>query len=135
MATDKPKFKFPKSMGLCADKLYDLKERRLAISKEASKLNEEETALRAYIIESLPKSDALGAAGKVARVTVTSKKIPTVTDMDKLLKYVKRSKGNEDLLTVTTSMSVPAVKARWEDGKIIPGVGVFNVISLSMNKL
>ena len=68
MATKKT-YKFPKKIGTCADKLYKLRQDRLAQQKIVDALQEEESALKTHIINTLPKSEASGVSGKLARVT------------------------------------------------------------------
>ena len=59
----------PKTIGACADRLYELKELKSEAQKVVDKIEEERKALERHVIETLPKSAALGVAGKVARVT------------------------------------------------------------------
>ncbi len=126
------KYKFPKTMGSCADRLYELRQKRLEMQKEVDAVAAEETALKNYIIETLPKSEASGVAGKLARVTVVTKTIPQVKDWDAFYKYVKKT-GQFDLMQRRITDS--AIKERWEAGKEIPGVEHFNAVSVSINKV
>lgn len=125
-------FKFPKGIGACADKLYKLRQKRLEQQKKVSEIEAEEKALKAHIIDTLPKSEASGVAGKIARVTVVTKKVPQVKDWDLFYKHVKRT-GNFELLQ--RRVGDAAIKERWEDGKEVPGVGHFNAVTLSINKV
>lgn len=129
---EKPKYKFPKAMGACADRLYQLRQKRLEMQKEVGKVAAEESALKEHIINTLPKSEASGVAGKLARVTVVTKEIPKVEDWDAFYKYVKKT-GNFDLMQ--RRLTDAAVKERWEAGKEVPGVGHFNAVSISINKV
>jgi len=132
MKDDPKKFKFPKAIGACADKLYQLRERRLMMQKEVDLVEEEEKALKEYLISTLPKSEANGVAGKVARVTVVTKPVPQVKDWDLFYKYVKKS-GEFELMQ--RRLSDTAIRERWEAGKQVPGVESFNVVSISINKV
>lgn len=129
--TDK-KFKFPQAMGACADKLYELRTKRLSIQKLVDEISEEESALKNHIINNLPKSEASGVAGKLARVTVVTKEIPQVKDWDTFYKYVKKT-GSFDLMQ--RRLADVAVKERWNNGKEVPGVEHFTAVTISMNKL
>lgn len=132
MAVEKPKYKWPKSMGLCADKLYTIRQERLAQQKIVDALEAEEKALKEHIINTLPKSETSGVAGKVARVTITSKNVPQVKDWDAFYKYVKKT-GEFELMQ--KRLSDAAINERWEQGKKVPGVEAFNVTSVSLNKV
>jgi hypothetical protein len=134
MATEKtePKFKFPKTIGACADKYYQLKESRLAAQKLVDKIEAEEKALKQHIINTLPKSETTGAAGKLARVTVVTKEIPQIKDWDKLYAYIKKNNAFELL---QRRVSDSAVAERWEAGKKVPGVEAFTAVTISCNKV
>jgi len=131
MATE-IKYKFPKALGACADKLFELRNKRLAEQKKVDEIAAEETALKNHIIENLPKSEASGVAGKLARVTVVTKQVPQVKDWDAFYKYVKKT-GSFDLMQ--KRLTDAAIKERWEAGKEVPGVEHFNAVSVSINKV
>lgn len=131
MAATKP-YKFPKALGACADRFFELREKRLAMQKEVDAVEAEEKALKEHLIQNLPKSEASGVAGKKCRVSVVTKPIPQVEDWDAVYKYIKRT-GSFELLQ--RRLADGAVKERWEAGKEIPGVTHFNVVTLSVNKL
>lgn len=133
MAVKKKTYKFPKAMGACADMLYKLRQERLAKQKGVEAIEAEEKALKLYIINNLPKSEASGVAGKMARVTVVTKEVPQVSDREAFRKYVNRTKRFD--LANKLSPSAPAVRAMWEDGKAIPGIDKFNAVTISMNKV
>jgi hypothetical protein len=125
-------FKFPKTLGACADHVYTLRQERLAAQKVVDALEEEEKALREHIINTLPKSEATGAAGKLARVTVITKEVPQVKDWDKFYAYVKKNNA-WDLMQ--RRLSAAAVTERWEAGKEVAGVEPFKAVTLSINKV
>src|SRR5690349_19141017 len=115
-----PTPKMPKTIGLCADRLYELREARLAAQKQVDAMEAEEKALKEHIIQTLPKSDASGAAGKIARVSVVVNEVPQVKDWDKLYAHVKKT-GDFELMA--RSLGKAAVQERWDHGKTVPGVG------------
>lgn len=127
-----PKLKFPKSLAVCADKYYELKQRRLEMQKEVDKVGAEESAYREHLINNVPKSKATGIAGKVARVTVYNEDVPTVKNWDKFYDYVIKNKAF-DLLQ--RRLNAAAVEERWEAKKKIPGVEPFAVTKISLNKV
>jgi hypothetical protein len=115
-----------------ADKLYTIREHRLALQRQVDELQKEETALREDLIANISKSDALGVSGKLVRVTVVTKPKPSLKSWDDLIAYCRR-RGAWDL--IQHRISDDAVKQRWADGKEVPGVESFNVVTLSMNKV
>lgn len=126
------KYRFPKAMGACADRLYILRQERLAAQKKVADMEAEEKALKAYIIDNLPKSEASGVSGKVARVTVVTKVIPQVEDWNE---FWSKFNKKRDMDLLQRRVNDAAVKARWEAGKEVPGVGHFNSVTISMNKV
>jgi hypothetical protein len=132
MATKTVVYKFPKAIGECADKLYELKAKRLVGQKLVDEVEAEEKALKAHIIEVLPKSEASGVAGKIARVTVVTRDEPQIADADAFHAYIVKSK-RWDLMQ--NRLSPGGIKEIWEAGKKVPGVEPFKVVTLSLNKV
>lgn len=125
-------YKFPKTIGACADHLYQVRADRLARQKVVDDLQAEETALREHIIQTLPKSQASGVAGKLARVTVVTQAIPQVKDWTRFYQYVHKHKAFELL---QRRLSKGAIEERLEGGAKLPGVELFNAVTVSLNKL
>jgi seryl-tRNA synthetase len=132
MTTEK-KIRLPRAMGKCADKLYEVRQKRLALQKEVDALKAEETAIKNHIINKLPKSQASGIAGSLARATVITKEQPQVKDQEAFRKYMNRTKRFD--LANNLQPSAPAIRDMWEEGKDIPGVEKFNVVTVSLNKV
>lgn len=130
MAAAKP-IKLPKTMGACADLLYETREKRLAAQKIVDELAKQESAVREHIINNLPKSDT-GASGKRARVSVVTKQVPQVKDWDKFYAHVKKT-GQFELMQ--RRLVDTAIRERWDNGKQVPGVEAFGVVSVSLNKI
>ena len=131
MAKEKT-YKFPKTMGACADKVYELRNKRLEQQKIVDAIEDEEKALKKHIIENLPKSEATGAAGKIARVSVISFEIPQVKDWEAFWKAFNK-KTDTDLLQ--RSVNKAAINERLEAGKKVPGVEIYKDLKLSITKV
>lgn len=132
MAT-KPVYKFPKSMGACADKLHDLKTKRLAGQKLVDEVAAEESALKTYIIDNLPKTDS-GASGMYYRVAVVNKQVPQLdTEHEEdFYKFMAKSK-RWDLMQ--KRLSVTAIQEMLDAGKTVPGIKMFQTTTVSLNKI
>lgn len=115
-----------------ADALYEMREARLAAQREVDAMKAEETKLTNELISAISKSDATGVAGKLVRVSVVTKPVPSVKDWDALWTYIVRRKAYD---LVQRRLSDTAVKSRWEDGVDIPGVESFTTTALSINKV
>lgn len=124
--------RLPKTLAQAADELYTTREERLKRQKEVDALAAREKELRDYLIANLPKSEASGVAGKVARATIKTKQVPTVKDWAKVHAYVKKT-GAFELLQ--RRLSETAVQERWEAGKEVPGVEHFSAVVVSLEKV
>lgn len=130
MSTAAPSF--PKTLGACVDRLYELRDKRLKQSKVVEALEKEEKALKEHLIQNISKADSSGVSGKKAKVTIQTKAQPSVKDWDAFYKYIARTKSFELL---QRRVNAAAVTERWENGKTLPGVDKFNVVSVSLTKL
>ena len=130
---EKKTFKMPKTLGLCADRLYTVRQTRLKENQAIEAFKSEESQLKEHIINELPKSQMSGVAGKLARVSVETKQVPTVEDWDKLYDYIKKS-GNFQLLNRALNVAA-AIEILEETKKKIPGVAMFGAVTVSVNKV
>lgn len=129
---DKADFKKPKNLATAADRMYTVRQERYAAQKIVDALQAEETFLANHLVDNLPKDDATGAIGKVAKATITSKTKPRVVDWPKLHAYILKNKAF-DLLQ--KRVADEAVMSRFDAGKKIPGVDTFKAIGVSLNKV
>ncbi len=125
-------WELPRTMGACADALYATRAARLILEKQADELKAREALIKDHIIETLPKSDAEGVAGHVARVAITKREIPRVVDWDKLYAYVRKTK---DFSLLQRRLADAAIAERWDAGKEVPGVDRFTLMGVSVKKL
>jgi len=132
MPKKEKEYRVPKRLGTCADKLYEFKQERLAAQKIVDEMKKRENAIIEHVIATLPKSDASGVSGKVARVMVTTKEVPTIKDFKKLQAHIKRT-GNFDLLQ--RRLNAAAVNERWDVNKNVPGVEAFTKVGVSLTKV
>lgn len=123
--------KYPKSMGACADMLYVMRSKRLAADKVAADLKATEQALIEHIINTMPKDDA-GGVGKTHMVRVVTKQKPQVKDWPVFYAYVAKTKSFDML---QKRLSEQAVQDRLDDGKKLPGVELFNAVTVSLTKV
>lgn len=126
-----PPFKPPKSLGACADLLYSTREERLLEKHVVDALDEKEKRLKAHIIDKLPATQR-GVAGKVAKVLLTDKSVPRVTDWEAFYAWVKK-KNRFDLLQ--RRLSEDEITKLWDAGIEVPGVEEFKVWSVSVTKI
>ena len=119
------------SLGACADRLHELREKRRAMQKEVDAVEAVEKAIEAHIIDTLPKGDG-GAVGKNYKAMVVASDIPTVKEWSDFYKFIVKTK-RFDLLQ--KRLSTAGIVEYWDAGKVIPGVGKFTKISVSLTKV
>lgn len=136
MATaKKPALKIPKNLAQAVDLYYQKRQDRLALQKQVTEMEEEEQLLKSHLIENIPKSEATGIAGKLARISITVKTIPQVTDWDAFYAYIAKNRSKGAFAMLNRAVNAKAVSEVWDAGKEVPGVGTFTAKSLSINKL
>ncbi len=131
--------KLPKTIANSVDVLYKVRADRLALSNLVKELEATEAQLRERIIAELPKDDATGIAGKLARATVEKKTIFQVEDWGKLHGFiVKEYKKNPGVFAFLQRRVGDAACADFEEqnkGKLPPGVTKMFVPVVRLNKV
>lgn len=131
--TREGEFILPKKPAECADLLYQLREERHALQRRADRLKEAETALSDFFINTLPRSDATGIAGRVARVQIEIKPVPQVADWDRLYAYIK---ANDAFELVQRRLGEGAAKELLDAGEgAKAGLTVFQAKKISCTRL
>lgn len=131
----KKTFKPPKSLALCADMVGDVRAERLDAQKTViAPLAEQESALREHLINTIPKSDATGIAGKRWQVKIVSHDGVEVTDKQKMIDHAFKNKAKGGLALLSISINEAAVKEIWEKGGKLPGVKPMKYPVLSVIK-
>lgn len=125
-------FKPPKTLGACIDQAYELRSERLRLQREIDAIGAQETLMKDHIINTFSKTDINGAKGKRASCGIVPKRVPKVMDWNAVYAYILKTKSPELL---QRRIHEKAWRERLEDGKAVPGVEAFDVITLSLRKL
>lgn len=123
--------RIPKNLGACADLLYDLRAEKAELSRQIREIESVEKEVKEYIINTLPKSDLTGVSGAKARVSVVSKEIPVVTSWEDLYEYIQETSNFHILGRRIIDKAIREIQETEE----VPGIGSFNVISVSCKKV
>ena len=127
-----PSIIVPGSLGSCVDRIYRLREQRRLLEAQIDDLKREERAIELHLVDTLPKSDATGIQGKVAKGKLASKAIPTPRDWDAIYGYVH---SHHAFHLLQRRLATAAVSELLQDGQAVPGVEIFHHISMSITKL
>lgn len=127
------KLKVPASVGAAVDFLYATREKRKMFEAQAAAVKEEETEIETQIFNKFKKADLDGARGKQAQASVSSSDVPTLDDWDAFAEHLKKNPADLDMLQ--RRLAIEAVRARWSDKIVVPGVGTFTKIKLTLTKV
>lgn len=120
------------NIGEAADKLYLIRQKRFALQKEVDALKKSEAEIEAYLVDELPKVEAKGVAGAVARVQIKTKDVPIVEDWDAVYRYIAET-NNYQLLN--RRINTTAYTELAASGENIDGISERKIISLGLNKI
>ncbi len=127
-------FKVPTDLGTRADLLQATRIARLELQKQVDELASRESAMRQAFIDEFTVEGATvtGATGRSAHASLVEKEEPQAEDWDATYKWISKTKS-WDLLQ--RRISAPAVRARWEAGKEIPGIKRVKIYTISVTKV
>jgi len=126
------KLVLPKTLGGTSDALYKIKEELSALNRKIKDLEEQRGELIKHAHKQLNKAHITSVKGRYGQISKTERDIPIIEDWDAFTKYVARTKSFDML---QHRVGEAAIKARWEEGKEIPGIGVFTNVGLSITKV
>jgi len=132
MVTKGKKLVIPATAGAAIDALDTLRDKRKAIEATATTIKAQEAAFEDAIFQKFKKADLEGARGKRAQCSIERVDVPTLEDPAAFYKYLAKTK-EFDLLQ--QRIAVTAVRERWNDKKVVPGVGHFMKIRLHLSKV
>jgi hypothetical protein len=98
-------------------------------------LKAEESFLKEYLINALPKSDAQGISGKLCRVTVKMKTTYQAKNWDAVWAYCVKNAKKGGFAILQKRLSTEAVGEVFAKGSKIDGIEPYNYPDLSINKV
>ncbi len=132
----KKAFKILKKLGAVADLLYTTRQERLTLNKDVEEMKSQETQLKNYIIDNLPKSDQTGASGSIANVKVDRDEVFQAENWDEVYAWIKKNNAFEIL---NRALNQTALRDRYENGgpkfKGIPGIIKQGIVKVSVTKV
>lgn len=122
----------PGQLGKLVDAAKNVELERRVADKLAALVKADEVLLKLAVMAALKQQDVRGGAGKEYATTLKTEDQPTVKDWTKFYEYIV---ANDALDMLERRPSKVAIKARWDDGKSVPGVDKFPVDKLLFSKL
>ena len=102
---------------------------RLDLDHRSKRLKAEEDELKAQLILAMEKAGLPDLIIPEASASLREKRRPYIVDYSQLEAYIVENKAT-DLLQKRLTES--AVKARWEDGIVIPGIGLLTETKITI---
>jgi len=116
-----------------ADAFMELRSKRLALKHEVDALYQQEKDLRHELIQYLQSAKGVtGVAGQLCYIKLRPKHTALVENWDALYDHI-RDTGEFELLQ--RRVGEGAVKERWDNGDVVPGVIDHCVDDLSVTKI
>lgn len=129
----KPKKKpLPRTLGACADELYQLREERSRVNQQLAQLDARRKELEAHLVDQLDASDASGVKGKLANASITTQRVHSATDWPAIYKWVARTKQWQVLQRRLSSSAISELE---ESGKKVPGTEPFNLKKVNLTRV
>lgn len=125
----KLKYKVPKKVGAAVDLLFKVRAQRKKVQAVAEAEKDQEKMIEDAIFNLFKKDELEGARGKLAQASIKRSEVANVDDFDALWAYAKKT-DSPDLFR--RQVVLEAVRARWADKKVVPGVSPFTRISLHL---
>lgn len=117
--------------GLLADAFKIAEADRLAADKVAAELKKKEVNIKVALIAAMKQLETSSVGGKMFKCEHYTVNEPVVADWPKYYAYILRTK---DFSLLERRPGKAAIKERWEDGKVVPGITKFPVDKLSFTK-
>jgi hypothetical protein len=126
------KSQYPKTIKAIIDKLVEVEAATAHHNKIAKEFSKAQFDFENYIIETFKKTELEGAQGKTHQLKISRSEHPVPKNWPKIYDYIVKNKAF-DLLQ--KRLSSTAVKARWKDKKVVPGIEKFDKLGLSLTKV
>ena len=124
----------PSGIGALADEYAEVRERRLALDKEAQAVKDRETEIYKMILSELSESSDTGAAGNHHRVQMVEKDRLNVEDWTQVHGFIRENNLFELLQKRLSDKAVMDLADQY-NGQLPPGVKLAKVPSLSFSKV
>jgi len=118
-------------LGSAIDALYTQRAERLAAEKIIKGMKTRELELRVHIKNMLDAVSLEMGAGKLATTSIQRSEEPTVVDWPAVYAFIKE---NDAFDILQRRLSPTAVKDRWDEEILVPGIDKFTTWDLSLTK-
>lgn len=122
----------PQTLGAMIDELYELREKKAALEKQAKAIADDMTIVEGRILSNLDSQDMTMGKGRSASAVLSETVIPKVDDWGDYYEYIK---SQDALHLLQRRPATTALREMMEAGEEIPGVSTFTKRSISLRKV
>lgn len=116
-------------IGKAIDEIAALQKKRDELAAKVAAAEKIINEKKETLLKRVKKSELNGARGKIGAAFVKDEDIPTIEDFAKVWAYARKNNASD---LFQRRLGLEAVRARWEEGKKIPGVGIFRRVALQV---
>lgn len=120
------------TIGGAIDALHAKRDLLADLNKKVEALKSELANDEAEIIRLLGSSNLESGRGRLAQASIKRDDVPQIEDFDKVCAYIVKKKAWD---LIQRRLASRAVKARWDEGVAVPGVGKFTRVTLHVTKV
>ncbi len=120
----------PKSLGACADVLWDMQQKRYALQHDVTAMKADETVIKDHLIANVAAGDE-GAVGSHHVATIEPAVVPQIEDWDKVCAWMIKKK---DFSIIKREIIASRVADLMDEGIKIPGIVGFTVKKVHLSK-
>lgn len=113
------------------DEFFEARDARLEADRIAKKLKDSETALKQVLLNKFRDEHLTALGGTKAIITLQHKVKPDVVNWDLLYEFILEKK---DFSFLHKRVTEEAVRERWADGQVVPGVVTVDLYDFSFSK-
>ena len=118
-------------LGTSIDALYNFDQRIHAIERRLKKIKGRRAIEERKLLRAMQDSKLEKGAGKRANAAISKRRIPTIKNQRKFQKYVKKHNAFD---LYQNRIASRAYFARLEENEKVPGVDIFEKVSVSIRK-
>ncbi len=122
-------YKVPKNKVDAILLLNKVRKERQALAKKTEEARSQEGMIETRVLELFKKEELDGLRAKGVLASIKRSDVPVIENDKEFYAHIKKT-GEFDLLERRPAKE--ACRARWKDGKKVPGVGIFTKVGINL---
>lgn len=123
--------RLPKTVGTCADKLYEMQQERKQLNAQIDAIKANEAELKEHAQKLLRQQKTSEAKGRSGAISITTEVVASEINWEKVFAWVAENDAWEML---TRRMNNAAYRERLEEGEKVPGTTPLTRLKVNVRK-